>query len=198
MSLSKHYSLYLQKNLKKALFKIILQNNELILYIKHSFILNITNFLKFHSLCQYKILLDICGVDYLNKKNRFEVVYNFLSVYYNSRIRVKVQTNELSPIFSINSIFLSSNWFEREVWDMYGIFFTGNLDLRRILTDYGFEGFPLRKDFPLNGFVEVRYDESKKKVICEPLEFTQEIRLYNFLTPWNPDFLVSSNKYKYF
>jgi len=129
--------------------------------------------------------MDICGVDYPTRSNRFEVVYNMLSVRYNARIRVKTYADEVSPVPSITSLFSGANWFEREVYDMYGVYFTDHPDLRRILTDYGFEGYPLRKDFPLTGYVEVRYDEEKKRVVTEPLELTQSFRDFvGSASPW--------------
>jgi NADH/F420H2 dehydrogenase subunit C len=126
----------------------------------------------------------ISGVDFLNKKYRFSVVYDLLSLTFNSRIRVKVFLNESSSVDSIVSVFINANWWEREVWDMYGIYFDKHPDLRRILTDYGFEGHPMRKDFPLSGFVELRYDEMKKRIVVEPLQLTQDFRLFNYQTVW--------------
>jgi len=126
----------------------------------------------------------LTAVDYPSRLKRFEVVYNLLSIQYNSRIRIKTLVDELSPLDSLVSIYSASNWFERETWDMFGIFFTQHPDLRRILTDYGFEGHPLRKDFPLSGFVEVRYDDTEKRVITEPIEMTQEFRYFDFSNPW--------------
>ena len=114
----------------------------------------------------------------------FEVVYNLLSVQHNARIRVKTYTNELAPLDSSTSVFAGAVWYEREIWDMYGVYFAGHPDLRRILTDYGFEGHPLRKDFPLSGFVEVRYDEDSKRVVAEPIEMTQEFRRFEYSSPW--------------
>ncbi len=128
--------------------------------------------------------MDIAGVDYPTRENRFEVVYNLLSVRYNNRIRVKTYASEVNPVPSVSSLYPGANWFEREAWDMYGIFFTGHPDLRRILTDYGFEGYPLRKDFPLTGYVEVRYDDEKKRVVAEPLELAQQFRSFDNASPW--------------
>lgn len=116
--------------------------------------------------------------------NRFEVIYNLLSLRFNTRIRVKTYTDELTPIDSVTGIYKSANWLEREVWDMYGVFFANHPDLRRILTDYGFQGHPQRKDFPLSGYVELRYDDEKKRVVCEPLEFAQEFRKFDLRAPW--------------
>ena len=128
--------------------------------------------------------IDICGVDYPAREKRFDVVYHLLSPKLNLRVRVKVQTDEVTPVPSAISVFPAANWFEREAYDMYGILFSGHPDLRRILTDYGFEGYPLRKDFPTTGFVEVRWDEEQKRVVYEPVRLTQEFRSFDFLSPW--------------
>jgi NADH-quinone oxidoreductase subunit C len=132
----------------------------------------------------FKQLVDICGVDYPEQDERFEVVYNLLSLKHNLRIRVKVRTDENTPVDSVTSIFSAANWFEREVWDMFGVYFNDHPDLRRILTDYGFEGHPLRKDFPLTGFVELRYDETQKRVVYEPVKLQQDFRNFDFESPW--------------
>lgn len=128
--------------------------------------------------------VDICGADYPGREQRFEVVYHLLSPRHNWRIRVKVSTDETTPVPSVVDVFPAANWFEREAYDFYGIVFTGHPDLRRILTDYGFEGYPLRKDFPLTGFVEVRYDDEQKRVVYEPVKLNQEFRNFDFLSPW--------------
>jgi NADH/F420H2 dehydrogenase subunit C len=161
--------------------------NEIILYISLKFLLKIIKILKFHTLNQYKILTCISGVDYLYLKDgkRFEVVYEFLSLIYNSKIRVKVQLDEFTFVDSLVSIFPSSNWWEREIWDLFGIFFKNHPDLRRILTDYGFEGNPLKKCFPLTGYLEVRYCEKQKRVIYEPIkQFSQEFEKFYFSSSW--------------
>jgi NADH-quinone oxidoreductase subunit C len=129
-------------------------------------------------------LVDVCGVDYPDRAERFEVVYNLLSVTKNHRIRVKLVTDEASPVPSVSGVYPSAGWFEREVWDMYGVFFDGHPDLRRILTDYGFDGHPQRKDFPLTGFVELRYDEDEKRVKYSPVQLQQAYRSFDFLSPW--------------
>jgi len=126
----------------------------------------------------------VCGVDYPTRPNRFEVVYHLLSHRYNSRIRVKTYCDEVTPVPSITPLFPAANWFEREAYDMFGIYFSGHPDLRRILTDYGFEGYPLRKDFPLSGYVEVRYDEEKKRIVAEPLELAQQFRNFDYGSAW--------------
>ncbi|SFI11588.1 NADH-quinone oxidoreductase subunit C [Bosea sp. OK403] len=127
---------------------------------------------------------DIAGADYIEREKRFDVVYHLLSPRHNHRIRVKVQTDEATPVPSVIEIFPAANWYEREAYDFYGILFSGHPDLRRILTDYGFEGYPLRKDFPLTGFVEVRYDDEQKRVVYEPVKLNQEFRNFDFLSPW--------------
>ena len=148
------------------------QKNELVLSIYPEYVLSFFRFIRDHTNTQFKLLIDVTAVDYPSRAQRFEVVYNLLSVQYNSRIRIKTHVDEVTPIASLVNLFNSANWLEREVWDMFGIFFTNHPDLRRILTDYGFEGHPLRKDFPLSGYIEVRYDDTEKRVIAEPLEMT--------------------------
>jgi len=132
----------------------------------------------------FEVLIDICAVDYPGRANRFDVVYHLLSPRLNQRIRLKVETDEQSPVASAVDVFVAANWFEREAFDLYGILFTGHPDLRRILTDYGFKGYPLRKDFPMSGYVEVRYDDEQKKVVYEPIKLTQEFRRFDFESPW--------------
>jgi NADH-quinone oxidoreductase subunit C len=141
-------------------------------------------FLRDDANCGFVNLTDICGVDWPQREQRFDVVYHLLSPKKNLRIRVKVATDEDTPVPSAFAVYPGADWFEREAWDMYGILFTGHPDLRRILTDYGFEGHPLRKDFPTTGFVEVRYDDSAKRVVYEPVELKQEFRNFDFLSPW--------------
>ena len=132
----------------------------------------------------FQQLLDLCGVDYPDRKERFEVVYHLLSMTRNARLRVKVSTDETQPVPSVISAYPAANWFEREAYDMYGMLFSGHPDMRRLLTDYGFEGHPLRKDFPMTGYVEVRYDEEQKRVVYEPVKLAQEYRNFDFLSPW--------------
>jgi NADH-quinone oxidoreductase subunit C len=134
--------------------------------------------------CRFGCLIDICGVDYPERKERFDVVYHLLSPWLNQRIRVRTRTDALNPVPSIVPIFPGANWFEREAYDLYGILFAGHPDLRRLLTDYGFQGHPLRKDFPLTGFVELRYDDELKRVVYEPVRLQQEYRSFDFLSPW--------------
>ena len=158
--------------------------HELMLQVDAAQVVKVMTFLRDDGNCQFRVLIDICGVDYPERGQRFDVVYNLLSLTHNHRIRVKVQTDEDTPVPSVNSVFAAAGWFEREAWDMYGIMFTGHPDLRRLLTDYGFDGYPLRKDFPLSGFVEVRYDDAEKRVVYEPVKLTQEFRKFDFLSPW--------------
>lgn len=132
----------------------------------------------------FEVLIDICGVDYPARPERFDVVYHLLSPRRNLRLRVKVTTDEDHPVPSLVDVFPAANWFEREAYDMYGILFSGHPDLRRLLTDYGFEGYPLRKDFPLTGYVEVRYDDAQKRVVYEPVRLNQEFRSFDFESPW--------------
>ena len=132
----------------------------------------------------FQQLLDLCGVDYPDRRERFEVVYHLLSLTRNARLRVKVSTDEVQPVPSIIAVYPAANWFEREAYDMFGMLFSGHPDLRRLLTDYGFEGHPLRKDFPMTGYVEVRYDEEQRRVVYEPVKLTQEFRTFDFLSPW--------------
>lgn len=177
---------------KKDINNILLINNDIIIYVKINSLLFVLQILQNHTLFQYKILSDICVIDYPDKNWRFEINYHLLSLRYNSRIRLKIYTDELTAVDSCISLYKGASWFEREIWDMFGIFFKGNYDLRRILTDYGFEGHPLRKEYPLTGFFELRYDEVQKKVIYEPLELAQEFRIFDFKSPWIP--LISKNK----
>jgi len=185
---------HLNLNYAKFLSKLIsieniqIFNNELIIAINPKNVLKVLFFLKSHTNCQYKILSSIAGVDYPEKKKRFEIVYEVLSIKYNSRIRVKICVDEITPVESATHIFKAADWWEREIWDLFGVFFSNHSDLRRILTDYGFEGHPLRKDFPLSGYLEVRYDERQKRVICEPLELAQEFRTFDFTSPWSQSF----------
>jgi NADH-quinone oxidoreductase subunit C len=147
-------------------------------------IVKVLTFLRDDANCLFKQLMDLCGVDWPQDEQRFEVVYNLLSLKHNQRVRVKVRTDEDTPVPSVTSVFKSAGWPERECWDMYGVMFSEHPDLRRLLTDYGFEGHPLRKDFPLTGYVEVRYDDERKRVVYEPVRLTQEFRTFDFLSPW--------------
>jgi len=157
---------------------------ELTLVIARPRIADVAKWLRDEPIWRFKILIDICGADYPQRAERFEVVYHFLSVHNNLRVRLKLSTDASSPVPSIVGVFPAANWFEREAYDLYGILFEGHPDLRRLLTDYGFSGHPLRKDFPLTGFVEVRYDEEQKRVVYEPVKLPQEFRSFDFLSPW--------------
>jgi NADH-quinone oxidoreductase subunit C len=157
---------------------------ELTLTVKREAIVDVVRFLRDDGQCRYVNIVDVCGVDYPGRPERFEVVYHFMSPTQNARIRLKVTTDEATPVPSICSVFPGADWFEREAYDMYGILFTGHPELRRLLTDYGFEGYPLRKDFPLTGFVEVRYDEERQRVVYEPVKLAQEFRSFDYLSPW--------------
>ena len=157
---------------------------ELTVDIKTGEIFRVLNYLRDNPACPFEQLIDICGVDHPERPRRFDVVYHLLSVSKNARIRVKLQTDENTPVASAHTIYRTANWFERETFDMYGITFADHPDLRRLLTDYGFTGYPLRKDFPLTGFVELRYDEEQKRVVYQPVELVQEFREFDFMSPW--------------
>jgi len=157
---------------------------ELILWTTPASLIPLLTFLRDDGRCSFRLLVDICGVDYPERAQRFEVVYNLLSIHNNRRVRVKVPADEATAVPSATGLYNAAGWFEREAWDLYGIFFAGNADLRRILTDYGFEGHPMRKDFPLTGYVELRYDEEQKRVVYEPVKLTQDFRTFDFLSPW--------------
>jgi NADH-quinone oxidoreductase subunit C len=160
------------------------EHDELIVTAMPEGIIKLMTFLRDDSNCLFKQLVDLCGVDYPDRPKRHEVVYNLLSISQNQRVRVKIATAEDVPVPSISGVFSAAGWFEREAWDLYGIFFSNHPDLRRILTDYGFEGHPLRKDFPLTGFVELRYDDEQKRVVYQPVKLAQEFRNFDFLSPW--------------
>jgi NADH-quinone oxidoreductase subunit C len=147
-------------------------------------IVSVLSYLRTDPECRFVCFTDICGADYPEREKRFDVVYHLLSPYKNRRTRVKVQTDERTPVPSVVSVFPAADWFEREAYDLYGILFSGHPDLRRILTDYGFSGHPLRKDFPLTGLVEVRYDDEAKRVVYEPVKLVQEFRSFDYLSPW--------------
>ena len=169
-------------------------NNELIITTKISNIYNLLDELKKMNDLNFEMLLDITAVDYPQRSKRFELVYNLLSLKNHLRLRVKIFLNDNEIVPSISKLYKSAGWYEREVWDMYGVSFSGNNDLRRILTDYGFEGYPLRKDFPLTGFVELRYDEAKKKVVYSKVKLTQDYRNFDFLSPWEGGTLPGDEK----
>lgn len=181
------YGRYIITALPKFVQKFSVWKDELTIFIPPTAVIPVMSFLKDHSAAQFKAVMDVTAVDFPSRTNRFEVVYNLLSVRYNSRIRVKTYASETSPVPSISHLYRGANWYERETYDMYGVFFENHPDLRRILTDYGFEGHPLRKDFPVTGYTEVRYDEEKKRVVYEPLELTQAMRNFSAgSTAWEP------------
>jgi NADH-quinone oxidoreductase subunit C len=157
---------------------------ELTITVKAADIVKVATFLRDDPGCQFICIIDVTAVDWPGREQRFDVVYHFLSPRLNQRIRVKAATDEVTPVPSLIDVFKGADWFERETYDLYGVLFTGHPDMRRILTDYGFEGHPLRKDFPLTGFVEVRYDDEQKRVVYDKVKLTQEFRSFDFLSPW--------------
>lgn len=165
------------------------QDTSLVISVKPEDLLFTLEILKKHTNTQYTCLSSVSGVDYPERSRRFEVSYDLLSIKFNSRIRVKTFVDELTPLESSVSIFPGATWWEREVWDMFVVFFDKNSEIKRILTDYGFEGHPLRKDFPLSGYVESRYDDSTKRVVCEPLENAQEFRSFDFSSGWSENLI---------
>jgi NADH-quinone oxidoreductase subunit C len=171
-------------SLAGAVTEAVVAYGELTIIAEASQIVRVATFLRDDPQCRFISFIDLCGVDYPAREKRFDVVYHLLSPGLNQRIRVKVETDEVTPVPSVTSVYPAANWFEREAYDLYGILFSGHSDLRRLLTDYGFEGYPLRKDFPLTGFVEVRYDDAQGRVVYEPVRLTQEFRNFDFLSPW--------------
>ncbi|KAL9126752.1 MAG: hypothetical protein Q9217_004242 [Psora testacea] len=170
------YGQYLLSCMPKYIQQFSVWKDELTIYIPPAGVIPVLSFLKYHTAAEYTMVADITAVDYPTRDNRFEIVYNLLSVRHNSRIRVKTYADEATPVPSITTLYDGANWYEREVYDLFGVFFVGHPDLRRIMTDYGFDGHPLRKDFPLTGYTEIRYDEEKKRIVVEPLELTQAFR----------------------
>jgi NADH-quinone oxidoreductase subunit C len=175
---------HIDAKLQGAIERREIARGELTLVVARDQIARVLTELRDDSNCLFEVLIDICGVDYPERPQRFEVVYHLLSPRRNQRIRVKCETDADTPVPSVVDVFPAANWYEREAYDMYGILFSGHPDLRRILTDYGFQGFPLRKDFPLTGYVEVRYDDDQKRVVYEPVKLTQEFRSFDFESPW--------------
>ncbi|MBD8875752.1 NADH-quinone oxidoreductase subunit C [Roseibium polysiphoniae] len=175
---------HIELALGSSLLSWTVEYGELTLVASATDILDVVRYLRDNSSCKFVNLTDICGVDWPAREKRFDLVYHFLSPVQNQRIRVKIATDEETPVASLTPLFPGAEWFEREAYDMYGILFSGHPDLRRILTDYGFDGYPLRKDFPVTGFVEVRYDDEKKRVVYEPVRLNQEFRNFDFLSPW--------------
>ncbi len=175
---------YIAAALPQEVLETRVAHDELIVTVRTDNVVRALSFLRDDANCLFKQLVDLCGVDYPEREQRFEVVYNLLSLRHNQRVRVKVATDEQTPVPSVVGVFSAAGWYEREAWDLYGVLFADNPDLRRILTDYGFEGHPLRKDFPLTGYVEVRYDEEQKRVVYEPVSLTQDFRSFDFMSPW--------------
>jgi NADH-quinone oxidoreductase subunit C len=158
-------------------------------------IVRVVKFLRDDPRCEFRSIIDITAVDWPSREKRFDVVYHFLSPTKNARVRVKIEVDEATPVSSIISVFPGANWYEREIYDLYGVLFTGHPDMRRLLTDYGFEGHPLRKDFPLTGFVEVRWDDELKRVVYDRVKLTQEFRNFDFLSPWEgTDYLLPGDE----
>ncbi|PYE86305.1 NADH-quinone oxidoreductase subunit C [Phyllobacterium leguminum] len=178
------FKLYLTERLGDGIDDISISYGELALSVPVDRLIATLTFLRDDDLCRFVSFIDISGVDYPERAKRFDVVYQFLSPRHNRRIRVKVQADENTQVPSATGVYPGAEWYEREAYDMYGILFSGHPDLRRILTDYGFDGYPLRKDFPLTGFVEVRYDDELKRVVYQPVELRQEFRNFDFLSPW--------------
>lgn len=175
---------HIQESLEGCITGYEVKDETVVLTAKRDHIRKVLQFMRDDRECDFRMLIDLCGVDYPQKPERFEVVYNLLSLGQNQRARVKVTTDEETPVPSVTGLFSAAGWFEREVWDMYGVYFEGNDDLRRILTDYGFEGHPLRKEFPLTGYVELRYDDEQRRVVYEPVQLVQEFRRFDFESPW--------------
>lgn len=175
---------YVTSSLEQAVKSADIQFGELTINILVERLSDVMTFLRNDPTCRFTVLVDICGVDYPERAQRFDVVYHLLSMHQNHRIRVKLQVDDETPVPSIVELYPTANWYEREAFDMYGILFSDHPDLRRLLTDYGFSGYPLRKDFPLTGHVEVRYDDEKKRVVYDPVSLTQEFRDFDFMSPW--------------
>jgi len=174
----------LKADLGADILAISVDKGELCATVERASILRVLKHLRDDEGCRFGALMDVCGVDWPERARRFDVVYNLLSMRHNRRIRIKLSTDENTPVDSAVDLFPAAGWFEREAWDMYGIFFANHPDLRRLLTDYGFEGHPLRKDFPLTGHVEVRYDAQQQRVVYEPVKLVQDFRSFDFLSPW--------------
>ena len=177
-------STYLGEKLPGRVTDAVFAYGELTISVEPGDLIDVATFLRDDPRCQFISIIDVCGADYPSRIKRFDVVYHLLSPKQNVRIRLKVQADEETLVPSLTAVYPGADWFERETYDLYGVLFSGHPDLRRILTDYGFEGHPLRKDFPLTGFVEVRYDDEAKRVIYEPVELKQEFRNFDFLSPW--------------
>ena len=180
----KTLSAHIAEKLGSAVLSGSIAYGELTIEVEPAHILKVLRFLREDAACRFVCFIDICGVDYPEREKRFDVVYHLLSPYNNHRIRVKARADEVVAVPSAISVFPAADWYERETFDLYGVLFEGHPDLRRILTDYGFSGHPLRKDFPLTGHVEVRYDDEQKRVVYEPVKLVQEFRKFDYLSPW--------------
>lgn len=186
---------YIKSSVPDAVLAVMQDQDELILLCKLELNVRLLTLLRDDANCLFKILVDICGADYPERLARFDVVYNLLSVRHNQRVRLKIQCADDDIVPSATSVFSSAGWYEREAWDLYGIKFSGHPDLRRLLTDYGFDGHPMRKDFPLTGRVEARYDEELKRVVYEPVKLTQAFRSFDFMSPWEgSDYLLPGDE----
>lgn len=185
----------LKSKLGDSLAESSMRNGELTLVIRAERVVEAMTILRDDEKCRFEVLIDICGVDYPEREKRFDLVYHLLSPRLNQRIRVKLAADDVAPVASVNDVFPAANWYEREAYDMYGIRFSGHPDLRRLLTDYGFQGYPLRKDFPLTGHVEVRYDDEQKRVVYEPVRLTQDFRTFDFESPWEgPNYVLPGDE----
>ncbi|MBB3770438.1 NADH-quinone oxidoreductase subunit C [Angulomicrobium tetraedrale] len=186
---------HVKEALPGAIEDVVVAFGELTLVASAPDVVKVLSFLRDDPSCKFVSFIDICGVDYPKRERRFDVVYHLLSPTLNARVRIKVETDEATPVPSATPVFPGALWFEREAYDMYGILFSGHPELRRLLTDYGFDGHPLRKDFPTTGFVEVRYDDERKRVVYEPVKLAQEFRNFDFLSPWEgPDYVLPGDE----
>ena len=182
--LLEHVGETIKKALPQSIAGYEVARGELTVHAQAADIVKVATFLRDDPSCQFICFIDVTAIDWPGREKRFDVVYHLLSPRLNRRVRVKITTDEVTPVESIVSVFRGADWFEREVYDLYGVLFTGHPDMRRILTDYGFEGHPLRKDFPLTGFVEVRWDDEEKRVMYDKVKLNQEFRTFDFLSPW--------------
>jgi NADH-quinone oxidoreductase subunit C len=191
----KNLSAHITGKLGAAVLSSEIAFGELNVWAEPARIGDVLRFLRDDADCRFVCFIDICGADYPEREKRFDVVYHLLSPYKNARIRVKVKTDEATPVPTVIDVFPAADWFERETFDLYGVLFDGHPDLRRILTDYGFSGHPLRKDFPLTGHVEVRYDDEQKRVVYEPVKLVQEFRKFDYLSPWEgTDYVLAGDE----
>jgi len=191
----KELGAHVAEALPDAVQDVIVAYGDLTLIASAPDVLKVLTFLRDDPSCKFVNFIDICGVDWPSREKRFDVVYHLLSPTLNARIRIKIATDETTPVPSATSVYAGALWFEREAFDMYGILFSGHPELRRLLTDYGFDGYPLRKDFPTTGFVEVRYDDERKRVVYEPVKLAQEFRNFDFLSPWEgPEYVLPGDE----